>query len=47
MRIKAVHVINLPPVLKTAVNLVKSFLKPKLAARVNVLFENDGSSRLI
>ncbi|XP_063903922.1 alpha-tocopherol transfer protein-like [Zophobas morio] len=47
MRIKAVHVINLPPVLKTAVNLVKSFLKPKLAARIYIHSDEEVLKTLI
>jgi hypothetical protein len=34
-RLKGLHVINAPPFVDTAVTLLKSILKPKLAARVS------------
>ncbi|XP_063903537.1 alpha-tocopherol transfer protein-like [Zophobas morio] len=47
IRIKAVHLINMPPILKTVLNLVKSLLSPKLAARIYVHGDENILKKLI
>ncbi|KAJ3647076.1 hypothetical protein Zmor_024622 [Zophobas morio] len=47
MRVKAVHVINMPPFVKTVINLIKGVLKPKLAARIYIHSDEEVLKKLI
>jgi hypothetical protein len=46
MRIKAIHLVNVPPYADVMINLLKMVLKPKLISRVSVTVLNLGGIAL-